>query len=63
MQRRGVLLLTSIVVMVVVGAGVALAANISCPSGGGKCLGDPNQTLTGSQWRRQNNRCRGEATT
>jgi hypothetical protein len=37
MRRRGVLLLTSIVVMVVVGAGVALAANIDCNGGG--CLG------------------------
>jgi Ca2+-binding RTX toxin-like protein len=42
MQRRGVLLLTSIVVMVVVGAGVALAANIDCGDfgkPGGNCLG------------------------
>ena len=49
MRTRGVLLLTSIVVMVVVGAGIALAANISCPSGGGKCLGtNKSDNITGS---------------
>jgi Ca2+-binding RTX toxin-like protein len=47
MKRRGVLLLTSIVVMVVVGAGVALAANISC--NGGNCLGtNKADNITGS---------------
>jgi Ca2+-binding RTX toxin-like protein len=49
MQRRGVLLLTSIVVMVVVGAGVALAANISCAGGGKGCLGtNQADVITGS---------------
>jgi Ca2+-binding RTX toxin-like protein len=49
MQRRGVLLLTSIVVMVVVGAGVALAANISCEGGGKGCLGtNQADTITGT---------------
>jgi Ca2+-binding RTX toxin-like protein len=48
MRRRGVLLLTSIVVMVVVGAGVALAANINCNGGG--CLGtNQSDNITGSQ--------------
>jgi hypothetical protein len=47
MKRRGVLLLTSIVVMVVVGAGVALAANINC--NGGNCLGTNRaDNITGS---------------
>jgi Ca2+-binding RTX toxin-like protein len=47
MKRRGVLLLTSIVVMVVVGAGVALAANIDC--NGGNCLGtNQSDNITGS---------------
>jgi len=47
MKRRGVLLLTSIVVMVVVAAGVALAANITCDGGG--CLGtNAADTITGS---------------
>jgi Ca2+-binding RTX toxin-like protein len=50
MKRRGVLLLASIVVMVVVGAGVALAANINCgdnPAVG--CLGtNQPDTITGT---------------
>ena len=47
MKRRGVLLLTSIVVMVVVGAGVALAASITCS--GGNCLGtNGSDVITGT---------------
>jgi Ca2+-binding RTX toxin-like protein len=50
MKRRGVLLLTSIVVMVVVGAGVALAANIDCgDKPGAGCLGtNQPDTITGT---------------
>jgi Ca2+-binding RTX toxin-like protein len=52
MKRSGVLLLASIMVMVVVGAGVALAANIDCGTfgpPGGNCLGtNQSDNITGT---------------
>jgi Ca2+-binding RTX toxin-like protein len=55
MKRRGVLLLTSMVVMVVVAAGVALAALVDCGDfgrPGGNCLGtNQSDQITGTSER------------